>query len=231
LRHFPTIRRQPSPGKILPNRTNQRPGRAFVDGTQAAYFELAALQLVSTHKHKEFIVMNVMKKAQQGFTLIELMIVVAIVGILAAVALPAYQDYTVRSKVTEGLSLAEGAKSVVTEMWQTDGSLANLTQAIAPACVATTTYCFTPSKNVTSIAITAANGEVAITYGTGANAIPQLAGTNTIVLVPTINAVALAPGAAGDMDWHCKSAGSTFAVGTAGTVPARYAPASCRGAV
>ena len=175
--------------------------------------------------------MNVMKKRQQGFTLIELMIVVAIIGILAAIALPAYQDYTVRSKVTEGLSLAEGAKTIVSEMWQTDGSLANLTQAIAPACAATTTYCFTPSKNVATIAITAANGEVTITYATGATGIPQLAGAATIVLVPTINGVALAGGAAGDMDWHCKSAGSTFAVGTAGQVPARYAPASCRGAV
>ena len=63
-----------------------------------------------------------MKRVQQGFTLIELMIVVAIIGILAAVALPAYQDYTVRSKVTEGLSLAGAAKTVVSEMWQTDGS-------------------------------------------------------------------------------------------------------------
>ena len=60
---------------------------------------------------------------QQGFTLIELMIVVAIIGILAAVAIPAYQDYTVRAQVTEGLSLASGAKTAVSEYWASNGSL------------------------------------------------------------------------------------------------------------
>ena len=64
-----------------------------------------------------------MKKVQQGFTLIELMIVVAIIGILAAVAIPAYQDYTVRAQVTEGLSLASAAKTAVSEFFATNGSL------------------------------------------------------------------------------------------------------------
>lgn len=60
---------------------------------------------------------------QQGFTLIELMIVVAIIGILAAVAIPAYQDYTIRAQVTEGLSLASGAKTAVAEYWSSNGTL------------------------------------------------------------------------------------------------------------
>jgi len=59
-----------------------------------------------------------LKKMQQGFTLIELMIVVAIIGILAAIAIPAYQDYTIRAKVTEGLNLADSAKTAVAESWQ-----------------------------------------------------------------------------------------------------------------
>jgi type IV pilus assembly protein PilA len=62
-----------------------------------------------------------MKKIQQGFTLIELMIVVAIIGILAAIAIPAYQDYTIRAQVSEGLSLSSGAKVAVTEYWQDRG--------------------------------------------------------------------------------------------------------------
>jgi type IV pilus assembly protein PilA len=174
---------------------------------------------------------NTIKRAQQGFTLIELMIVVAIIGILAAVALPAYQDYTVRAKVTEGLTLADAAKTVTSEMWQTDGSLANLTQATGPGCAAGIVYCFNPSKNVSGITITAANGEILIDYDVTATGIPQLAGANRMVLVPTIDGAALVAGAAGSIDWHCKSAGSTYAIGTAGTVLARYAPSQCRGAV
>ena len=177
-----------------------------------------------------------LKQTQKGFTLIELMIVVAIIGILAAIALPAYQDYTVRSKVTEGLTLAAAAKTVVSEAFQTDGNLANVSAAIAPACVATTTYCFNTTKNVARIDLpsvgAAGNGEVLITYNITATGIPQLtAATNTIRLVPTIQGAALAAGVTGSIDWHCKGAGSTFAVGGAGTLASRFSPAQCRGAV
>ena len=110
-----------------------------------------------------------------------------------------------------------------------------LTQAVgAPACAAGITYCFNTSKTVALIAIAAGaagNGEITITYDVTATGIPQLVGANTMILVPTIGNVALGAGAAGSMDWHCKGAGSTYAIGTAGTVAARYSPAQCRGAV
>ena len=175
-----------------------------------------------------------MKAVQKGFTLIELMIVVAIIGILAAIAIPAYQDYTVRSKVTEGLNLAGSAKLAVSETWDSNGNLAALTTAVGPGCAATISYCFVPSKFVAIIAINVGaggTGEITVTYDTTATGVPQLAGANVMILTPTIGGAALAAGVSGNIDWHCKSAGSTFAVGTAGTVIAKYAPAQCRGAV
>jgi len=177
-----------------------------------------------------------MKAVQKGFTLIELMIVVAIIGILAAIAIPAYQDYTVRSKVTEGLNLAGSAKLSVSETWDSNGNLGALTVATGPGCAPAITYCFVPSKFVATIGINAGvagTGEITVTYDVTATGIPQLAATGgpVMILTPTIGGAALAAGATGNIDWHCKSAGSTFAIGTAGTVAAKFAPAQCRGAV
>src|SRR5271166_4349370 len=112
-------------------------------------------------------------KVQKGFTLIELMIVVAIIGILAAIAIPAYQDYTIRAKVTEGLNMADSAKTSVAEAFQSNG--------ITGVAAASVQWTFTKTKYVSAVTISAADGSIQVTYGAPA----QLAGT-FINLTPQI---------------------------------------------
>ena len=165
------------------------------------------------------------RSMQKGFTLIELMIVVAIIGILAAVALPAYQDYTVRAKVTEGLALAGSAKVAVAE---------NAANA-APFASGWTSPAAT--KNVASVAIDQTTGAITITYTTAVAA----ATANTLTLTPLSGTPAAGTNLAGtatastvptggSVTWVCKAAASTnanaFAV--AGTLLAKYVPAECR---
>jgi type IV pilus assembly protein PilA len=107
------------------------------------------------------------KQMQKGFTLIELMIVVAIIGILAAIAIPAYQDYTVRAQVTEGLSLAGAAKAAVAESFSNTGlAPANRTEAGMSANATDTN-----GKYVSSVNVGTPPGVILITYGPGANAV------------------------------------------------------------
>jgi type IV pilus assembly protein PilA len=169
--------------------------------------------------------------ARKGFTLIELMIVVAIIGILAAIAIPAYQDYTVRSKVTEGLNLASAAKVAVGEGFQSND------MAGVAAAGASWNAGFVPTKYVTSVLVTAtppagAAGDGVITITYSAN-VPQVSG-KTLILTPFINKVILAAGQAGSIDWACASSTNDTATAqgftgmAGGNINARYVPTSCK---
>ena len=158
-----------------------------------------------------------MKRIQQGFTLIELMIVVAIIGILAAIALPAYQDYTVRAKMSEVILAASACRTGITEALQV--SATDASAALPLACSTQST------KYVTSVAANA-NGAITV-VGNQANLAQLTSSTNTLTLVPiqtgTTAVVGTTDGGKSIAGWRC---GNTTD-GT--TVLSKYLPASCRG--
>ncbi len=140
-----------------------------------------------------------MKRVQQGFTLIELMIVVAIVGILAAIALPAYQDYTIRARVSEALATAGACKTQIAEYTAARGTL--------PATMSESGCSDVPSKYANAPDVLA--GQITMTTST----VPELGGaaSTTFTLTPQLNGTNIT-------EWVCAK----------GTIEAKYIPASCR---
>jgi len=155
------------------------------------------------------------KQIQKGFTLIELMIVVAIIGILAAIAIPAYQDYVVRSQVSEGLTMASATKASVAEYFADRGTW--------PANLAALGITQTPTGKYVS-GITVNNGQILISYGLQAN--NAIAG----------DSLQLRPGATANNDvvWQCGNRTAPTGTFTApdaangGTVEGKYRPSNCR---
>jgi len=178
------------------------------------------------------------RSIQKGFTLIELMIVVAIIGILAAVALPAYQDYTVRAKLSEGLVGASSAKVTITDGFTSDGLPG--VNAAAGAINAQPNN----SKYVASIVAAgpgaAIPGELVVTFVNATTGLPPIPAVATLVFTPGVKtggagvaAPALATGLQGSIEWACSSATqakalTVVAAATPGTVQTRYAPSECR---
>lgn len=178
-----------------------------------------------------------LKQMQKGFTLIELMIVVAIIGILAAIALPAYQDYTVRTKVSEGLVLGGSAKTTVSEAYQSGGLLGLKAAALPWNTNFTASGATKYVSNMIIDTVGATPGAITITYSTNGatGGITQLTTGNIMVLSPSINKAPLA-GVAGSIDWGCTGAGNTTAVASVGagtlkgggSVLERFSPTNCK---
>ncbi|HJU08618.1 MAG TPA: pilin [Rhodanobacteraceae bacterium] len=158
-----------------------------------------------------------MKTLQKGFTLIELMIVVAIIAILAAIAIPAYQDYVIRSQVSEGASLADGAKTAVAEFWSNNGKLPASNASAGLAGAASIEGKYVSSVNV-------ASGAIVVTYS-NANSGGMQHVANSAINGLRLTFSPVTGGSAGSIAWHCSP---NTGAATPTNIPVKYLPASCR---
>jgi type IV pilus assembly protein PilA len=164
------------------------------------------------------------RSMQKGFTLIELMIVVAIIGILAAVALPAYQDYTKRAKLSEVILASSACRTSITEVFQSTSNLASLPAANSWGCESSTAT----SKYVAKIETDPKGGIQVTATGFGDSGVDQI-DTHTVSLVPTAAGRAAITSSAPLSEWVCGNR-TVLNGGTAvTTVPAKFLPGSCRG--
>jgi type IV pilus assembly protein PilA len=149
-----------------------------------------------------------MKSMQKGFTLIELMIVVAIIAILAAIAIPAYQDYLIRSQVSEGATLADGAQTAVAEYYSNTGKMPGTNASAGIAVASSITGKYVKTVNVI------ANGVIESTFSSAAPQVANAAINGQILAFSPVTQ-------AGSIAWHCNAAPTN--------VTPKYLPTACRG--